>query len=120
MKKINALTLTSLLAVLMLFAFSATFAVASDATFKRVPGAQHKLLFPDGHDIPSTGCYYDEEEDVYFCSFVPEGTKGVDETAFKKVPAEKHKAKFPKGHDTGIPCFYDEEEAVYFCSYAEQ
>ena len=117
MKKLNQLTIPTLVAVLSVFAFSVTFAVAGDATFKRVPGKEHKLLFPEGHDIPATGCYYDDEEDVYFCSYAAP-TKG--EPVLKKVPAAKHKEKFPKGHeDTGLPCFYDEEEGVYFCSYAE-
>jgi hypothetical protein len=128
MKKFNSLTIATLVAVLAVFAFSVTIAVAGDANFKRVPGPEHRLEFPEGHDIPATGCYYDDEEDVYFCSY--EAPVKVDknlkmmhqggEPVLKKVPAAEHKKAFPKGHEgAGLPCFYDEEEAVYFCSYAE-
>jgi len=121
MKKFNSLTIATLVAVLAVFAFSVTFAVAG-GTMKRVPGQQHRLEFPEGHDIPATGCYYDDEEDVYFCSY--EAPVKVDKNikmmhqggvpVLKKVPKAQHKA-----HDKGLPCFYDEEEAVYFCSNAE-
>ncbi|MBC8317739.1 MAG: hypothetical protein H8E41_07510 [Desulfobulbaceae bacterium] len=89
---------------------------------KKVPGKEHRLLFPDGHSEPKTGCYYDEEEDVYICSYnapvkVDKNTKMMHkggEPAFKKIPKAQHKA-----HDAGLPCYYDEEEAVYFCAHAE-
>ena len=122
MKKLNLLTIITLVAVLAVFAFSANFAIAGGATAKKVPGVEHRLLFPEGHDIPATGCYYDEEEDVYLCSYstpvkVDKNTKMMHkggEPVFKMVPKAKHKA-----HDTGLPCYYDEEEAVYFCAHAE-
>jgi hypothetical protein len=121
MKKINLLTIVTLVAVMAVFAFSATFAVAGGAG-KKVPGVQHRLLFPEGHDIPATGCHYDDEEDVYFCPYevpvkVDKNIKMMHkggEPVFRMVPKAKHKA-----HDTGLPCSYDEEEAVYLCSYAE-
>lgn len=69
MKKLNLLTIITLVAVLAVFAFSANFAIAGGATANKVPGVEHRLLFPEGHDIPATGCYYDEEEDVYLCSY---------------------------------------------------
>ena len=124
MKKFNSLTIVTLVAVMAVFAFSVTFAVAGGGgTAKKVPGVQHRLMFPEGHDIPATGCYYEEEEDTYICSYeapvkVDKNTKMMHqggEPVFKMVPKAQHKA-----HDKGIPCFYDEEESVYFCSNAEQ
>lgn len=38
----------------------------SDETlYKRVPGKVHRTMFPEGHQ---GSCYYDEKEDVYYCS----------------------------------------------------
>lgn len=40
----------------------------SDETlYKRVPGKIHRTQFPEGHQDQG-GCYYDEKEDVYYCS----------------------------------------------------
>lgn len=122
MKKINSVTIVTLVAVLSVFVFSITSAVAGDATAKKVPGVEHRMMFPEGHDIPATGCYYDDEEDVYICSYsapvkVDKNIKMMHkggEPVFKMVPKAKHKA-----HEAGLPCYYDEEEAVYFCAHAE-
>jgi hypothetical protein len=121
MKKCNSLTIAILFAALAVFVFGSSFAVAGDMG-QKVPGKEHRLMFPGGHGEAKTGCYYDEEEDVYICSFeapvaVDKDTKMMHkggEPAFKMVPKAKHKA-----HDSGIPCYYDEEEAVYFCANAE-
>ena len=38
----------------------------SDETlYKRVPGKVHRAQFPNGHE---GSCYYDEKNDVYYCS----------------------------------------------------
>lgn len=121
MKKCNSLTIFTLVAVLAVFVFGTSFAVAGDMA-KKVPGAEHRLLFPGGHGEAKTGCYYDEEEDVYICSFenpvqVDKDTKMMHkggEPAYKMVPKAKHKA-----HEAGLPCYYDEEESMYFCTHAE-
>ena len=121
MKKLNPLTIATLVAVMAVFVCSVTFAVAGDMA-KKVPGGEHRLLFPGGHGEAKTGCYYDEEEDVYICSLeapvkTDKDTKMMHkggEPAYKMVPKAQHKA-----HDKGLPCYYDEEEAVYFCAAAE-
>lgn len=123
MKNLNKLTFATLFAVLVVFVFSVPFAVAGGATAMKIPGVEHRLMFPEGHDIPATGCYYDDEEDVYICSYSApvkedKNTKILHqggEPVFKVVPKAKHKAH----EKTGIPCYYDEEEAVYFCAHAE-
>jgi hypothetical protein len=122
MKKCNSLTIAILFAALSVFVFGSSFAVAGDMA-KKVPGSEHRLMFPGGHGEAKTGCYYDEEEDVYICSFeapvaVDKDTKMMHqggEPVFKMVPKAKHKAH----KTTGIPCYYDEEESVYFCANAE-
>jgi len=38
---------------------------SGETMYKRVPGKEHRTHFPEGH---SGSCYYDEKEDVYYCS----------------------------------------------------
>ena len=125
MKKINVVKLFSLVAVLLAFVFSASYAMAGDADFKRIPAEVHKRVFHDGHDSPAKGCYFDEVEAVYFCSFAEEKAweeaktmKLGGETVYKRIPKDEHVKLFHDGHDTpGKGCYFDEVEAVYFCSY---
>ncbi len=37
-------------------------------TYSRIPAKVHKEQFPNGHDADKS-CFYDEKEDVYFCSY---------------------------------------------------
>jgi hypothetical protein len=41
---------------------------SGDALYKRIPGKEHKTMYPDGHRGSTSGCYYVEKDDVYFCS----------------------------------------------------
>lgn len=121
MKKLNEVSMAFLFVVMGVFLVGTSVAVAGEMA-REIPGKEHRLLFPGGHGDAKTGCYYDEEEDVYICSF--EAPVQIDkdtnvmhqggEPVFKRVPKAQHKA-----HDAGIPCYYDEEEAVYFCAHAE-
>ena len=125
MKKINTRPLIYMVATLVVFVFSSSYAIAGDAALKRVPAEVHKHVFPDGHDTPGKGCYYDEKESVYFCSFNEEQAwkdskkmKMDGETVYKRMPHQEHVKKFPDGHDAPVSgCYYNEKDSVYFCSY---
>ena len=68
MKKVSAVIATIALVGTMSFFSTACQTLKGDATYKRVPEAQHKAQYPKGHD-GSKNCYYDEKNAVFFCEY---------------------------------------------------
>jgi hypothetical protein len=125
MKKFNLLTLVSLLAVLVVFVFGVSVSVADDVLYKRVPQKEHVKAFPDGHG-PGAGCYYDDEEHVYFCSFMAEEEKaakkagGKTEVVYQRIEGAEYRGLHPetKGREAAVSgCYYEEAADEYFCAY---
>jgi hypothetical protein len=127
MKKISSLTLASFVAVLVVFAFCVSFAVAGGGedkrVYKKVTEQVHKKNFPDGHG-PGAGCYYDEEEHAYFCAYAAEEEKAAKkekaEVVYQRIEGAEYRGLHPetKGRAAAASgCYYQESQDEYFCGY---